>query len=433
MTESGYALLKRLEEHAHAPKFTHPGYNRITPQGMARAQAFAQQLTRGPVWKVDVPPVWLDAYLQQTVRDTPFYRRRLAMPFKELPPTTRADLAREPWAFVPDGASLEDLVVYNTSGVTGHPISILTQPDTLALYIPLIQRAAALNNVSVDFDPERVGIAYLAFQRQTYTYASISPLTNHAGLVKVNLSPAEWRDPADRAHFLNDVRAQIYTGTPVALLELAGLDIRVQPAVVISTSMALNEGLRALLAERFGCPIVDVYSLNETGPVGVTLPGRPGRHRLIQPELYVEILDTRGNECAPGVRGEVTVTGGFNPLLPLLRYRTGDFAALTYEEGQPILTDLAGRPPVEFQAADGAAINNVDVSIALRPFAIAQYQLHQKADGSLRLRRRGASVPDERLRDALLGLFGQSISLSIDDLPASEKVIQYTRDTSPSS
>lgn len=42
------------------------------------------------------------------------------------------------------------------------------------------------------------------------------------------------------------------------------------------------------------------------------------------------------------------VTGGNNPFLPLMRYRTGDFCSLKIENGVPFLVDLEARNPVVF-------------------------------------------------------------------------------------
>jgi phenylacetate-CoA ligase len=149
---------------------------------------------------------------------------------------------------------------------------------------------------------------------------------------------------------------------------------------------------------------------------------------LLQPRLYIEILDADDQHCPPGQRGEITVTGGFNPFLPLLRYRTGDFAALSFQGSVPHLIDLEGRPPVIFRATDGRLLNNIDISMALRPYPIAQFQLHQFADGAVRLRRRSAGVDDGTLRASLLKLFGVNQTLAIEDLPTDEKVRQYSSD-----
>src|SRR5262249_29721380 len=128
--------------------------------------------------------------------------------------------------------------------------------------------------------------------------------------------------------------------------------------------------------------------------------------------------------------GEVTLTGGRNPFLPLLRYRTGDWASLDLSGPVPVLAGLEGRPPTVFRSAAGAPINNIDVTWALRDLALPQFALDQEADGSLLLQVRGEQVTHEALREALLKLFGPGQQLTIIRLPEAEesagKVVQYT-------
>ena len=57
--------------------------------------------------------------------------------------------------------------------------------------------------------------------------------------------------------------------------------------------MTLLPGLREKLSAAFACPVLDLYSLNEAGPVAVFDPALDG-HVLLQPRLYVEILDPAG-------------------------------------------------------------------------------------------------------------------------------------------
>ena len=445
ITESGARLLLRLEEHVHAPRFTHPGVDHLTPRGLERARKFAEELQTPPARKHGEAPDWLTQFVAHCYRDVPIYRRHGPPPralsggvaivegFFDIPTTDRSDLNREPWSFVPDSQSLGNLIIYNTSGTTGHPLSILTHPDTLAFYIPLLQAAVAAYGIRFDGGPDRVAIVLVCYQRKTYTYAAVSAVLDQAGFVKINLNPDDWRDPADRAKFLDDLNPEIYTGDPISFTELMQLSLAARPKALVSTAMTLTAGLKQSLEARFNCPVIDVYSMNESGPIAVSLPSSPARegddeYILLQPRLYVEILDPDGLPCPPGVRGEITLSGGFNPFLPLLRYRTGDYAALEYRGTQPVLTRLEGRPPVVFRAADGRFVNNVDISIALRPLTIAQYALHQSADGSLHLHVRGA--PDlASLRATLLDLFGQDQIVTIEAVEAFEaKVIQYTSD-----
>lgn len=429
LTDEGRRLLRWLREHEHAPHYTHLGCDRLTGPGLERVRAFEATVNARLGWPVGQLPVWLPEFADRCYRDVPFYRRYGSAPddFSAVPTCSRADLSREPWAFVPDAQPLDDLVIYQTSGATGHPLDILTHPEPLAMYVPLIRAALGTHGITLDGVAGQVAIVLVCFQKRTWTYASIMPAFNQAGLVKVNLNPDDWRAPSDRARFLEACRPEIYTGDPISFTELAALPLTTRPKALVSTAMALLPGLRAQLETHFGCPVIDVYSTNETGPMAVaTNTG----HVLLQPRLYVEILDDEGTPCLPGVRGQVTVSGGMNPFLPLLRYRTGDWASLAFQDDGPVLTGLEGRTPVVFCGTQGQRINNIDVSTMLKPFALAQYALHQSQDGSLRLRVRGAVAEPEKLRGAILALFGADQVLTIEELApdTGAKLIQYTRD-----
>src|SRR5262249_16571526 len=220
---------------------------------------------------------------------------------------------------------------------------------------------------------------------------------------------------------------EVYTGDPISYAELLNVPITTRPRALVSVSMMLSPGLRRRLEERFDCPMLDVYSLNEAGPVAVFDPAAAG-HVLLQRMLYIEMLDGAGHPVNAGERGEITLTGGFNFCLPLLRYRTGDYASLSFGAETPALIGLSGRAPVRFRGANGEWINNIDVTHALGRFPIAQFGLHQRADGSiiLRLAENAASLVDAA-RAALKPLLGtQTIDLEL--IAAEDKIVQYTSD-----
>ena len=126
--------------------------------------------------------------------------------------------------------------------------------------------------------------------------------------------------------------------------------------------------------------------------------------------------------------GEITVTGGFNFCLPLLRYRTGDYASLSTDGEEPILIGLAGRPPVRFRTKTGEWINNIEITHALKLLPLAQYGFHQLADGSCVLRLHAMSMHlASCARQALIPLFGND-AISLELLIAQDKIIQYSSD-----
>lgn len=432
--EAGTSRLRWLEEHPYAPRYNHRGVDRLTAEGRARVRAFEGALPADlSGWAAGKPPAWLRDFSEAAWRTVPHYRAYGPPPqdFFDIPTTSRADLSAAPWRFVPDTAPLDGLIVYQTSGTTGHPLDILSHPETAAYYLPLLRRALAVHGVALadadDANEREVAIALVCDQASTYTYAAVCTYLNGAGFLKLNLRAGDWRDPADRARFLDEAAPRVITGDPLSLTSLAGLGLRHRPLALVSTAMTLLPGLRDRLAAQFGCPVIDVYSLNEAGPVAVADPDGRG-HRLLSHRLYVEVLDPEGAPCPAGTRGEITLSGGHNRFLPLLRYRTGDWASLDLSDPrQPRLRALEGRPPVIFRTHNGQALNNIDVTAALKPLALPQLALHQAADGALTLRLPPDRMDDGAARAALLTLFGAGQPLSVVPLSSEGgKVIQYT-------
>ncbi|WP_420129905.1 AMP-binding protein [Longimicrobium sp.] len=429
LTEHGERMLRFLREHPHAPIYRNQSGNRLTAADLERVRAFdAQVRAARPGWEPGQAPPWLDGFVDQCLEEVPFYRRYGSRPrdFHDLPTVTRADLGRDVAAFVPDPLPTDRIINFRTSGTTGHPLLLPSHPIVAASYLAFHRRALRRFGIELAYGRGQVGVVLVGFQRTCFTYVSVTPLMDDSGLAKINLHPDDWRDPADRVRYLDALAPEVYTGDPLSLAELAALPLSTKPRALLSTSMALQPGLRARLQARFGCPVLDLYSLNESGPVAV-YDDDEGGHVLLQHRMYVEVLDDAGRPVPPGERGEVTLTGGFNPYLPLLRYRTGDHAALRVAPGrEPVLVGLQGRPPVRFRTAAGEWLNNIEVTHALQRFALSQWTLHQQADGALRFRFAGPGADADTLRHALAELFGGQAMEVREGGFDGDKVVQYT-------
>jgi phenylacetate-CoA ligase len=424
LSESGRLRLKGLREHPHAPRYNMACGDRLDRQAVDRVALFERQLFAAPLGRHGVePPAWAVDFAARSLREVPIYRRRGGTPsnFESIPPVDRSDIAREPWSFVPDHEDLSKLIVYYTSGTHGRPMDVLAHPEFAAKRLPLFRAALAKHGVTLD-GGNRVSIVFVCSQLSTITYASVSTYLGEAGHVKINLNPDDWRDLDDRAKFIEACDPEIFSGDPLSLLDLAALQVNVRPKALVSSAMAMMPGARAFLEERFGCPVVDLYSTCESGPIAVAV----GERFLVLPhDLYVEVIDRDGRRCREGERGEIALTGGRNPYLPLLRYRTGDWAAMTFEGGVAGLRDFEGRDPVVFRAVDGRAINNIDVTTVMRPFALSQFAVKQRGDGSLLLRLRDLT-PSGSIVTALRQLFGAAQKIDVEPIGAEEwKVETY--------
>ena len=431
LTEHGRQMLDQLMQHSHAPVFRNRAGNRLTAEDIARVQALDATLSNAEIARSgDDKPAWLSAYIKRVYIHVPFFRLRGAVPanFEDITPTSRVDLASEIALFVPDDVALDRLINFRTSGTTGHPLLIPSHPVVAASYLPFHRKALQRFGVTLRGGRGSVGVALLGYQRQCFTYASVAPTLDEAGYVKLNLHPADWRDADDRARYLDALRPEILSGDPISFAALLELPMTWKPRALVSTAMTLMPALREQLEARFECPVLDVYSMSECGPIAVA-DARAGGHVLLQPDLYVEILDDAGQRCPAGERGEITLTGGFNFCLPMLRYRTGDYAALKVDGVEPTLVGLSGRAPVRFRAADGAWVNNVEITHALRPLPLQQFSLHQGADGRLRFEYAAVGDCDQAIERLLRGVLGASAALEIVRRTfEGEKIIQYTSD-----
>jgi phenylacetate-CoA ligase len=448
ITASGRSLLAWLREHPNAPRFTGSTGSRLCADDLVKVQARAETvLSASPSDSSE--PLWLSEFVDRSLTIVPFFQRYQltpGTPFAAIPTTSRKDLSTDVAQFVPNDIDAAQLITYVTSGTTGHPLSVPSHPRVAAEYLAYHRRALRRLGMDLQAGSGHVGVVLLGFQRECFTYTSVVPMQGEAGLVKLNLHPSAWRRETDRAAYLEALNPEVIAGDPISFAELLRIRPTCSPQVLFSTSMTLLPGLRAELESAFDCPVLDFYSMNEAGPIGV-FDSAAGGHVLLQPELHVELLDSIGAPVADGARGEITLTGGFNFCLPLLRYRTGDFASMAsylrpdvavaggLDRGvaggvaaEPVLVGLVGREPVRFYTSTGEWINNVDILHAFNPLTLSQFCVHQAVDGSLTLSVQGSSRNVLQAQDVLRALMGtRSVKLSTID-PAAEKVKQFTSD-----
>lgn len=427
LTAEGRRLMTWMREHPAAPRFRNESGNRLTAEDLAALERYQANL--GEVPQGGKTPGWVAGLIGHCFAEVPHYRKLGAAPgnLVDIVPVSRADLARDVANFVPDSVETARMINFQTTGTTGHSLIVPSHPQVAGRYFAWHKRALARFGITPRHGAGQVGVVLIGHQQLCFTYLSVTPQMGDSGLAKINLHRDDWSDPDHRAEYLNALAAEFIAGDPLSFEVLLKLPTTCRPRALLSVSMMLSAGLRAALETRFGCPVLDLYSMNEVGPIGVFDPALGG-HVLLQDQLWVEVLDSQGRPLPDGERGELTVTGGFNFCLPLLRYRTGDYGALATVGGERVILDLVGRAPVRFRDARGMWHNNIDVTHVLKHLPIAQYALHQRQDGSLTLSlSAGSRHYADSARAALVALFGD-IMLKIATLPEGAKAQQYTSD-----
>ena len=427
LTESGRRVLRELSEAPDAPRWNHRCGDRLDGPGRRSVESFSALIaTEPPAWAPDRPPAWLASFLDGVRRVVPRYRAAgsIEPPFT----TSRDDLDRAWWELVRDDVDVEDLIWFPTSGTGRRPVVVPTHPVAVSRYHPLLLEAARWHGVSVRFRDDRADwVTVVSQARGGFTVPSWSSFLR-CGTAKVNLDPAGWRRAEDRTSFLARHDPQVITGDPVSLSALAELEVALHPAVLVSTAMALADATRARLEARFGCPVVDVYSITEVGPIAARRPG--GGMGLLQPRLYVEVTDSDGWPVPPGAVGTVTVTGGMNPYLPLVRYGTGDTARFAWSGDQPVLEGLSGRPPVTLRTASGDSVPSFELTLALTDLPLRRWRVHQRADRSVVVFAEPEAGGPGDVATTISSVLG-AVGVTVEPLTDADKVVPFTVEPEP--
>ncbi|MDP9884838.1 phenylacetate-coenzyme A ligase PaaK-like adenylate-forming protein [Sinomonas atrocyanea] len=130
------------------------------------------------------------------------------------------------------------------------------------------------------------------------------------------------------------------SGLEVLAEEQAAGRLHIAPALVACGGEQLLPAVRRRIEQVFGCPLLELYSASEAGPL--TLPCRYGQQHLNADWFILEPIDSAGRPVPVGVLSHsVLLTNLANFVQPLIRYELGDSVRLGAEPcrcGSPLPT-----------------------------------------------------------------------------------------------
>jgi phenylacetate-coenzyme A ligase PaaK-like adenylate-forming protein len=248
-----------------------------------------------------------------------------------LPMTAKADLWSE-YPFQMLAVPLSDVVaVHGSSGTGGRPTLVAYTKADLRLWAQMCARALVAAGASAD------SIVHNAYGYGLFT----GGLGIHQGAIELGATvvPASGGMTSRQVTLIRDLRPDILTCTPSYAIRLgealraAGLrpghGLRLT-AGIFGAEPWTGE-LRARIEELLGLRALDIYGLSEVIGPGVAsecFTAADGLH-VNEDHFLVEAVDPVTAEPVPdGTPGELVFTTVSKEALPVLRYRTGDIAAL---------------------------------------------------------------------------------------------------------
>jgi phenylacetate-coenzyme A ligase PaaK-like adenylate-forming protein len=245
-----------------------------------------------------------------------------------LPFTTKRDL----WDGYPFGllaVPREDVVaVHGSSGTGGRPTLVAYTRDDLRLWSRMCARALAA-----------AGATPASIVHNAYGYGLFTGgLGIHQGAIELGATvvPVSGGMTARQVTLIADLKPDILTCTPSYALRLGEALAEAGHAATslkagIFGAEPWTDALRARIQDLLGLRALDIYGLSEIIGPGVAaecVEAADGLH-VNEDHFLVEAVDPLTGAPVPdGTPGELVFTTLTKQALPLLRYRTGDIAAL---------------------------------------------------------------------------------------------------------
>lgn len=300
-------------------------------------------------------------------------------------PTTPKDVLRTSAAsdLLAAGVDPATCDVVCTSGSTGSPLRIYRGPHEIEWH-----RAAAL----------RI-LRELGFRWTDRTFEIRAVLGPTYWVQRFGFAPKRWvslLEPLDaQVRALVDYRPQVVCAAASSLHDLATtlLERGIAPPpvrLVISDAESLLPGTRALVRRVFGVAVFDVYGLVELSNFAWECEYHAGLHVSADTHL-VEILGDDG-PVPPGTPGRIVCTDLVARTMPMLRYETGDWGALSADPcpcGRtfPRLVGLVGREGDVIRLPDGRRLHWPYFHETFARYEdLERYQVIQEALDHLRVR-----------------------------------------------
>jgi phenylacetate-CoA ligase len=307
----------------------------------ARYSEFRELASQVESWSAeqiaDYQLAQLKMVLVHAARHSPFYARRFAEAgFKpegladlsdlgSCPYLTKADMARELGSIVADTPSRSARLYMTTGGTTGTPVAFylhkgVSRPKEQAFLEAQWRRAGY-------FDGARLAVlrAQVVTQQAHGNIAYHDATRDWLMLSSYHLTPERLPEYLYHVRRFRPDMLHAYPSTALqlaALLDQAGERWPVPLLGLLAGSERLTAPQRQLLQEAFGCPVYHWYGHRERAVMAGE--GRTAGLLYFWPTYgYVEF----GPPDATGLC-EVIGTSFHNLVMPLVRYRTGDYVRL---------------------------------------------------------------------------------------------------------
>ncbi|MGD9246495.1 MAG: AMP-binding protein [Desulfobacteraceae bacterium] len=280
----------------------------------------------------------LRSTLDYVKSNSPFYRRRLhayctgamqsLQDLARWPLTTADDLRKDPLAFLcVSQSAVERVVTLPTRCAAEQPKRLFFSAADLELAVDFFH-----HGFSAGVAPEQRMLILMPCRSPNSAGDLLSKGVARLPAHPVGHGPVDSPEVVVEALLRHDIDCLVGVPSEMAALGRYAGAAGIRPGQIRSIWLGTQNTRRSLAGEierSWGCPVFQHYGAAEMCPGGgVQCTARDGFH-LREADLYIEIVDPRtARPVVEGGFGEVVMTTLTREAMPLIRYRTGHYAAI---------------------------------------------------------------------------------------------------------
>lgn len=315
----------------------------------------------------------LNAVVRHAYDTVPLYqgRTRPDLPFTELEqlqelPILTKDQLRAPRNILTSALGVNGgAAEVHTGGTTGKPLTIYCDRATLQRNYAFFARFREWAGV-----PRAARVATFAGRTVVPEGQTKPPYWRFNAAANTLLLSSYHIAPDTLPHYVDRLRAfdpDLIDSYPSSLGPIARYVLNqgitdLRPRAIITSSETLDAGMRRDIETALGCQVFDHYGAAEMAAL-VTQCEAGTYH--VNPEFGIVEVLRDGRPALPGEVGEIVATGFVNPVMPLIRYATGDLAepgtgACACGRAFPSLARIEGRTDDVLVTPEGRWIGRLD-------------------------------------------------------------------------
>jgi len=348
----------------------------------------------------------LRAIVCHAYQTVPFYKRhfdehriqpsdiRTLADIVKIPPVGSKILMQHAAEMTSLAAGRPDRIEGNTSGTTGLSRTILYDRRVCLIKNVVDWRLKKLAGVEVgDAIAFIMGQKVVPIEQKRPPFWRKNSALNHLMFSAFHFSPAYYDAYIDA---LQDFGASAMDGYPSTVSMFAEAILARNRSHPLTSAFVSSEVLlphqRRVIEQAFNCDVFDYYGMAERAVFATECEQHRGLH--INSDFgHCELLDEYDRPVSPGESGRIVITGWHNYTMPLIRFKTDDWATLAIQKcpcGRvfPLLDSIDGRQEDQVATPDGRFL---DVSFAYSAFdgiqhKLCESQIYQEASGRIVLR-----------------------------------------------